>query len=94
MKKKNYVIDASLFTSKKQAHDVMKEVFSDFEYYGSNLDALHDVLTSITKDVIITVKNLESAKAVIGTYSDTLRRVFTDSAEENEHIALKFEENN
>lgn len=92
MRIKKFVIDASLFTSKTQAHEVMKKVFRGYEYYGSNLDALHDVLSSMRKDVTITVRNLKKAKPVLDTYADTIRRVFIDSAEENEHIKLIFEE--
>ena len=81
MRKKKFVIDASLFTSKTQAHEIMKKEFRGYEYYGNNLDALHDVLTSMRKDVTIKVRNLDKAKAALDTYADTIRRVFVDSAE-------------
>lgn len=92
MRKKKYLIDASLFTSESQAHEIMKKEFRGYEYYGNNLDALHDVLTSISRDVTVTVRSLDKAERVLGTYAATLRRVFTDSAEENGHITLRFEE--
>lgn len=89
---KEYKIDASLFTSRKEAHEIMQGVFSDCEYYGASLDALHDVLTSIMKDATITVKNLSKSREYIDSYTDRLRTVFCDSAEENPHITLVFTE--
>ena len=89
---KKYDIDASLFTSRGEAHEIMKKIFSDCEYYGSSLDALHDVLTSIMHDCVITVRNLGKSREHIDTYADRLRNVFCDSAEENRHLTVTFTE--
>ena len=92
MKKLVFNIDASLFTSRKAAHETMKVVFKKYEYYGNNLDALHDVLTSIRRDAVITVTGLEKSREYIDTYVDSLMRVFNDCAEENEHLTFVFNE--
>ncbi len=89
MKRKYYSIDASLFTSKEEVHNVLKKVFEGSEYYGSNLDALHDVLTSVCRDVKISLRGLEDSRQFIGEYADGIRQVFEDSAAENKHIKLK-----
>ena len=92
MKKLVFDIDASLFTSRREAHEVMKKVFCDFEYYGNNLDALHDVLTSIMKDSTINIRNLDASKEYIGMYADRIKIVFCESAKENPHLTLVFSE--
>ena len=89
-KKKKYVIDASLFTDKLSAHAAMRAVLADSEYYGSNLDALHDVLTSLRRDCTILILNFDAAAAALGEYAAGIRQVFTDSAAENPHLEIVF----
>lgn len=40
-----YTIDCSKLNDKENAHEYLKKVFDLPEYYGKNLDALHDVLS-------------------------------------------------
>ena len=87
-----FTIDASRFTTRREAHRVMKEVFAGYEYYGNNLDALHDVLTSIRQDAEITVCGLDAARQQIGAYADRLLRVFGDASEENSHLHFFYPE--
>ena len=71
----------------------MQDVFSGYEYYGSNLDALFDVLTSIRTDAQITINGLVQSEEAIGGYSQRIRQVFLDAAEDNPHLTLLFTEN-
>lgn len=54
-----YMLDASKFTDKKNSHEYLKEALNLPDYYGKNLDALHDCLAE--KDVRIVIVNLEKA---------------------------------
>lgn len=54
------VLDASKMTDKAASHAYLKEMLSLPEYYGNNLDALHDCLEEMT-DVEILVENEEDA---------------------------------
>lgn len=92
MKKLYFNIDATSFTSKKEAHTLMQKVFYRYEYYGSNLDALHDVLTSIRIDAKIKVNGLAYSEKYIGDYAERIKEVFMDSAEENPHLKFVFTE--
>ena len=87
-----FTIDASRFTTRREAHRAMKEVFAGYEYYGNNLDALHDVLTSIRQDAEITVCGLAQAREQIDAYADRLLLVFSDAAEENPHLHFIYPE--
>ena len=87
-----YEIDAEKFDSRADAHREMKKIFAGREYYGSSLDALYDVLTTVFDDCEITVKSLDLATAKIGGYAEKIRTVFEAAAEANPHIKVKFVE--
>lgn len=87
-----FIIDASGFTTKREAHAVMRDVFLGYEYYGSNLDALYDVLTSIRRRAEIRVHGLDASKAQIGDYAERLRALFLDAAAHNPHLTFVFTE--
>ena len=67
------VLDASRMIDKETSHDYLKEVLGLPEYYGKNLDALHDCLEEMT-DVEIVVENKENA----GNYYRYVERVIRD----------------
>ena len=54
------VLDAKKMTDKEVTHAYLKEVLDLPDYYGNNLDALHDCLEEMT-DVEIVVENAEEA---------------------------------
>lgn len=68
-----YVLDASKMTDKAISHAYLKEVLNLPEYYGNNLDALHDCLEEMT-DVEIVVENEEDA----GNYYRYVSRVLCE----------------
>jgi len=67
------VLDAGRMTDKETSHAYLKEVLELPEYYGNNLDALHDCLEEMT-DVEIVVENEENA----GNYYRYVARVIKD----------------
>jgi len=68
-----YVLDASRMTDKETAHAYLKEVLELPDYYGNNLDALHDCLEEMS-DVEIVVENEEEA----GNYYRYVARVLRE----------------
>lgn len=58
------------------------------DYYGKNLDALHDCLTEIGQDTRIILLNSEAAKQNLGEYADGLFSVLEDSFAENRHLTI------
>ena len=75
-------------TGRGALHDLFADTLSLPEWYGRNLDALHDCLTSMNEDVRVTV----AADELIGTlgarYVEQFLRLLRDCAEENPHITL------
>ena len=63
------------------SHELLAEVFSFPDYYGKNLDALHDCLTEIARDTAVIVQNADRA-------DPRFLAVMRDSAGENHHLKL------
>lgn len=81
-------LDANNAKSRSDLHDLFADTLSLPEWYGRNLDALHDCLTSISEDVQITVCAEELIGSLGERYVRQLTRLLRDSAAENPHITL------
>ena len=81
-------LDASNVTTRSALHDLFAQTLSLPEWYGRNLDALHDCLTEQSEDVCIAV----CADELIGTlgerYVRQLLHLLRDCAGENPRIVL------
>ncbi len=78
------VLDALRLESKEEAHRYLSEVLGFPEYYGGNLDALHECLTEV-EDVEV---EFENAERVSGGYFGKVMKVFLDSADENPGLKI------
>ncbi len=85
-------LDLTPFVEKISLHSYLKETFDFPFYYGANLDALHDELTSEVANMRITVKYPAKPLGAMETYLPRLLRVFRDCAEENYHLEFVFEQ--
>ena len=72
-----YVLDASKMTDKATSHAYLKEVLELPEYYGHNLDALHDCLEEMT-DWEVEVIHTDDMLAALGRYGELLLQVLSD----------------
>ena len=77
-------LDALRLQDKEQAHKYLREALDFPEYYGNNLDALHDCLTELD-DVSVEFVN---ADKVSSGYFAKVWNVFNDSAEENQGLKI------
>ncbi len=85
----NYVmLDGGFLRSKDHLHDILARELRFPEWYGRNLDALHDCLTDLHEDTQISVIRIESADAELQQYLSRVVHVIRDSAEENTHLYL------
>ena len=78
------VLDALKMQEKDIAHAYLKEMMPFPDYYGENLDALHDVLTE-ADDITVCFMNVELAE---GDYVGKIIKVFEDSAKENPGLSI------
>lgn len=86
---RQFILDASYMTDKQSAHEYIAKQFSFPEYYGHNLDALHDMLTDIFEPTIIKIEKTELLETQLGDYGNTLLDVFKDSIAENNFLKLE-----
>ena len=78
------ILDALRLQQKEEAHKYLREALNFPDYYGENLDALHDCLTELD-DVVIEFVN---ADKVSGGYFAKVMNVFMDSAEDNQGLKI------
>lgn len=83
------VIDGNEINSRCQLHEKLSEGLKFPEWYGRNLDALHDLLTEAGEEVVITVKDFPALEENLGRYAHLLRKVISDAAEENQKIKIE-----
>ncbi|MBR6407235.1 MAG: barstar family protein [Clostridia bacterium] len=83
---KKVVLDGAVLTNMEDVHEFLARELFFPEWYGKNLDALHDCLTDIHEDVRIVFIKKKQMKQRLGGYYPRLVRVFRDSSEENPHI--------
>ena len=80
---KQVILNGNILADATQVHDYLKEMLEFPEYYGKNLDALHDCLTDL-EDVEITITSPEEDGAIF----QRILRVFKASDRENESLYL------
>lgn len=82
---KQVILDGNLLSDAAAVHDYLMEVLEFPEYYGKNLDALHDCLTDLD-DVEITITMPEEDGAIF----QKILRVFKAADRENEGLKVNF----
>ncbi|MCK9471372.1 MAG: barstar family protein [Bacilli bacterium] len=83
------IIDGNLITNKQELFSNLKLQINSDEFYGNNLDALWDVLSSINEELIVEIKNLITLKLNLGEYTDSLVQLFMDLKEEKSDCIIK-----
>lgn len=74
------IIDGTRMTSIEETHRYLARTLRLPPYYGHNLDALHDCLTDLGRNVWIILINGDALDKNLGEYAVALRRVFTDAS--------------
>ena len=80
---KQVILDGNILADATQVHDYLKEMLEFPEYYGKNLDALHDCLTDL-ENVEIAITPPEEDGAIF----QRILRVFKAADRENETLYL------
>lgn len=73
--------------TRESAHAHLKQRLRFPDWYGKNLDALHDMLTAGYHGTI-TLKHADAMTKALGEYGETMLRVFYDSARESENFVF------
>ncbi len=75
-----YILDSRRLMTRSEAHEYLKEALGLPDYYGKNLDALHDCLGEMRGRIII--ENSEVLKESY-SYGARVLKVMRDATREN-----------
>jgi len=80
------IIDCTKIETPEDFHRIFRETLSFPEWYGNNLDALHDCLTEISGKVRLL--DWTTAEAKLGTYGAKAKKVIMTAALRNTDLDL------
>ena len=81
-------LDGTVLTSKEELHNTIFYQLALPDYYGRNLDALWDVLSTWSAPLRIEVTHTELLKMYLADYADALLELLRDAAAENNTVTL------
>ena len=87
-----FVLDGSSVGSREALLRTLAAGLRLPDWYGGNLDALHDCLTDITEPTELVIRGGAALETALGGYAATLWRVLADCAAENEMFSVTWEE--
>jgi len=88
--KKYVTIDCAPMTGPDEAHDIFAAALNFPDWYGRNLDALYDLL-STCPPTVLTLTNASALKEMF-RYGDNLRLALEDAEKDNPNLTLTFED--
>ena len=88
---KEITIDCRGFVPRSDLHKAFAGALAFPDWYGNNLDALYDQLTSIGAETLIRLKNWTEAEGTMGRYAVCARRAMEDAVQANPKLEIVFE---
>ena len=82
------ILDGLLMTDRGAVYDLLAEKFSFPDYYGRNLDALFDLLSTYPERVDVTILYADQMLENLGNYGKGLLRTLYEAAEENPNLDI------
>jgi ribonuclease inhibitor len=82
------LLDGSKMKTREKAHEYIKQKLNFPDYYGMNLDALWDMLTTIVVDDLI-LYNKKAMLDNLGEHGEILIETFKEAAEENRNMKFR-----
>ena len=80
-------IDFKNINSKQDLHETLRKELIGVEYYGNNLDALYDALTSV-KGVHLNFENFSLLSDRLGTYFDKFVKMILSATDTNPNLEI------
>lgn len=81
-----FTIDCADLSSSRELHLRLAKTLHFPEWYGCNLDALYDCLTSINEDTHLFLSGFQASSPALRPFA----RVFSDVCRDNPHIRISF----
>lgn len=86
---KHVILDGKEMISIDAAHEYLADKLNLPDYYGRNLDALWDILSTISDSIHIELVNEDKLICNLGGYAQLLLKVMHEAAEFNMNIHVK-----
>ena len=87
---KQITIDCRSIATREDFHNALAGGLKFPQWYGKNLDALHDLLTAISEETVLTFSEWLYAEAVLGRYALMAKKAMTHAASGNPHLNIEF----
>ena len=87
-----FVLDSGSVGNRETLHRVLAAGLQFPDWYGGNLDALHDCLTEINQPTELVIRGSDTLETALGSYAAAFRRVLTDSAAQNDALTVTWED--
>lgn len=88
---KKTTIDCRGFVTRLDLHKAFAEALSFPDWYGNNLDALYDQLTSVCEDTAIVLQHWTETEVTVGRYAICARQAMEDAQQNNPKLKIVFE---
>ena len=82
------ILDIEKMRSLPMLHKYLHTALALPEYYGANLDALHDCLTEIVEPTELVVPKKVADEAYLGWYGQQFLQVLQDAAAANDALTI------
>ena len=91
---KRALIDGRSCRDKQTLHQQLKDQLIFPDYYGKNLDALYDMLSTTQEEIEIGFLNREELHGNLGSYADALLATLQDGTTPAEKVGSQAESEN
>ena len=88
---KEIAIDCRGIVTRSDLHKAFTDALSFPDWYGNNLDALYDQLTSIGVDTQVILQNWTEAEASLDRYAVCARQAMEDAQQNNPKLKIVLE---
>ena len=88
---KDITIDCRGIVPRSDLHKAFADALAFPNYYGNNLDALHDCLTEIHEPTRLRLQNWDAAEEALGPYGRATKRAILEAAIANPLLAVLFD---
>lgn len=86
---KTLIIDSRRCKTKELTFAYLGKKLDFPPYFGNNLDALHDILTSYSEPIHFQIRYPASFETNLGVWGKNLLKVFQSAADENMNISVE-----